>query len=127
MYSSIHSLPLDGSAGGHENYGGSLDGSNLLGDGCLVLTTDPKPRLRWTAELHDRFVDAVTQLGGPDSEYYFFTCLLKKYWLCSSEACIFVVSGILCWSELLFGYWVFVLLTIAAFNVSHLFCVSLLR
>jgi hypothetical protein len=35
--------------------------------GGLVLTTDPKPRLRWTAELHDRFVDAVAQLGGPDS------------------------------------------------------------
>ena len=35
--------------------------------GGLVLTTDPKPRLRWTAELHDRFVDAVAQFGGPDS------------------------------------------------------------
>ncbi|PSS24746.1 Protein PHR1-LIKE like [Actinidia chinensis var. chinensis] len=32
---------------------------------CLVLTSDPKPRLRWTADLHHRFVDAVTQLGGP--------------------------------------------------------------
>ncbi|KAL9262650.1 Myb family transcription factor IPN2-like protein [Drosera capensis] len=32
----------------------------------LVLTTDSKPRLRWTRELHDRFVDAVNQLGGPD-------------------------------------------------------------
>lgn len=62
MYSSIHSLPLDGVG----DYQGSLDGMNLPGDGCLVLTTDPKPRLRWTAELHDRFVDAVTQLGGPD-------------------------------------------------------------
>ncbi|XAR62582.1 hypothetical protein NMG60_11017401 [Bertholletia excelsa] len=50
MYSGIH----------------SLDGTNLPGDACLVLTTDPKPRLRWTAELHERFVDAVTQLGGPD-------------------------------------------------------------
>ncbi|KAJ9181670.1 hypothetical protein P3X46_009774 [Hevea brasiliensis] len=31
---------------------------------CLVLTSDPKPRLRWTSDLHERFVDAVTQLGG---------------------------------------------------------------
>lgn len=58
MYSAIHSLPLD--------VQGSLDGTNLPGDACLVLTSDPKPRLRWTAELHERFVDAVTQLGGPD-------------------------------------------------------------
>ncbi|XP_073302931.1 protein PHR1-LIKE 2-like [Primulina huaijiensis] len=34
-------------------------------DPCLVLTSDPKPRLRWTTDLHERFVDAVTQLGGP--------------------------------------------------------------
>lgn len=33
----------------------------------IVMTRDPKPRLRWTADLHDRFVDAVTKLGGPDS------------------------------------------------------------
>ncbi|CAL5344299.1 unnamed protein product [Camellia sinensis] len=39
------------------------------GDPCLVLTSDPKPRLRWTADLHDRFVDAVTQLGGPTIPY----------------------------------------------------------
>ncbi|PKU59696.1 Myb family transcription factor APL [Dendrobium catenatum] len=38
----------------------------VQGDSGLVLTTDPKPRLRWTVELHDRFVDAVAQLGGPD-------------------------------------------------------------
>lgn len=35
------------------------------GDPCLVLTSDPKPRLRWTTDLHERFIDAVTQLGGP--------------------------------------------------------------
>ncbi|GMI64295.1 PHR1-like 3, unfertilized embryo sac 16 [Hibiscus trionum] len=63
MYSAIRSLPLDGCVG---DYQGSLDGTNLPGDACLVLTTDPKPRLRWTAELHERFVDAVAQLGGPD-------------------------------------------------------------
>jgi SHAQKYF class myb-like DNA-binding protein len=39
--------------------------SNHKGDPCLVLTADPKPRLRWTQDLHERFVDAVTQLGGP--------------------------------------------------------------
>ncbi|CAH9080417.1 unnamed protein product [Cuscuta europaea] len=52
----------------HHNHPGamSLDGTNLPGDACLVLTADPKPRLRWTAELHERFVDAVTQLGGPE-------------------------------------------------------------
>ncbi|KAL3643300.1 hypothetical protein CASFOL_014115 [Castilleja foliolosa] len=44
-------------------YGGF--GQRGGGDPCLVLTSDPKPRLRWTADLHERFVDAVTQLGGP--------------------------------------------------------------
>ncbi|XP_042487073.1 protein PHR1-LIKE 3-like [Macadamia integrifolia] len=63
MYSGIHLI--DGSVG-HESLPGSLEGTNLPGDACLVLTSDPKPRLRWTAELHERFVDAVTQLGGPD-------------------------------------------------------------
>ncbi|KAL9318066.1 hypothetical protein ACSQ67_014583 [Phaseolus vulgaris] len=42
-----------------------------LGDPCLVLTSDPKPRLRWTADLHERFVDAVTQLGGASSQKLF--------------------------------------------------------
>ncbi|KAF3794561.1 Myb family transcription factor [Nymphaea thermarum] len=32
----------------------------------LILSTDPRPRLRWTVDLHQRFVDAVNQLGGPD-------------------------------------------------------------
>ncbi|KAF8680772.1 hypothetical protein HU200_045618 [Digitaria exilis] len=36
------------------------------GDAGLVLSTDAKPRLKWTPELHERFVEAVHQLGGPD-------------------------------------------------------------
>nr|QEX51393.1 myb-related protein 2-like isoform X8 [Cymbidium ensifolium] len=46
--------------------GRELEGTSLPVDASLVLTSDPKPRLRWTADLHDRFVDSVTQLGGPD-------------------------------------------------------------
>ena len=41
-------------------------------NGGNSLTNNPnlasKQRLRWTHELHERFVDAVAQLGGPDRE-----------------------------------------------------------
>lgn len=43
-----------------------LSGTNLPGDATMVASADPKPRLRWTPDLHDRFVDAVTQLGGSE-------------------------------------------------------------
>ncbi|KAF5475639.1 hypothetical protein F2P56_007427 [Juglans regia] len=33
-----------------------------------------KQRLRWTSDLHDRFVDAISQLGGPDSGGYTERC-----------------------------------------------------
>jgi hypothetical protein len=63
----------------------SLARNNSLAHGhhldCVASTMDPnggnnldnpslasKQRLRWTHELHERFVDAVAQLGGPDSE-----------------------------------------------------------
>ncbi|CAH8364337.1 unnamed protein product, partial [Eruca vesicaria subsp. sativa] len=32
----------------------------------LVLSRDAKPRLKWTCELHHRFIEAVNQLGGPN-------------------------------------------------------------
>ena len=44
-----------------------LYGSTLSNE---MSPADPKPRLRWTPELHERFVDAVTQLGGADSEFF---------------------------------------------------------
>jgi hypothetical protein len=45
-----------------------LRGGNVQGDSRLVLSTDAKPRLKWTSELHQRFVDAVNQLGGAESK-----------------------------------------------------------
>ncbi|RWR79654.1 myb-related protein 2-like protein [Cinnamomum micranthum f. kanehirae] len=43
-----------------------LQGANGVGDAGLVLSTDAKPRLKWTPELHERFIEAVNQLGGAD-------------------------------------------------------------
>lgn len=51
-------------AGGSTNSGGSPVASGGGGGGSAA-----KQRLRWTPELHERFVDAVTQLGGADSEF----------------------------------------------------------
>ncbi|XP_024012527.1 myb-related protein 1 isoform X2 [Eutrema salsugineum] len=39
---------------------------NDTGDSGLILSTDAKPRLKWTPDLHERFVEAVNQLGGGD-------------------------------------------------------------
>lgn len=60
--------PHQGMVGQEDMQGGSNHNHNKGGDPCLVLTADPKPRLRWTQDLHERFVDAVTQLGGASSK-----------------------------------------------------------
>ncbi|KAJ6300964.1 hypothetical protein OIU76_021718 [Salix suchowensis] len=50
----------------HQNQSGIGIGLGMQVGAQVVLTSDPKPRLRWTADLHQRFVDAVSQLGGPN-------------------------------------------------------------
>lgn len=40
--------------------------SGGAGDSGLVLSTDAKPRLKWTPDLHERFIEAVNQLGGAE-------------------------------------------------------------
>ena len=50
-------------------------------NGGNSLTSNPnlasKQRLRWTHELHERFVDAVAQLGGPDREFFLVLSLVN--------------------------------------------------
>jgi hypothetical protein len=60
----------------------------VQGDSGLVLTTDPKPRLRWTVELHERFVDAVAQLGGPDSAFPFLAAPCNGFHELVLDACV---------------------------------------
>ncbi|MCI01301.1 protein PHR1-LIKE 1-like, partial [Trifolium medium] len=62
----------------HKSQGGGAEQLANVGvlSGSAVKNVAPAPapsggggkqRLRWTSDLHDRFVDAITQLGGPDS------------------------------------------------------------
>ncbi|GFQ08205.1 myb family transcription factor apl [Phtheirospermum japonicum] len=44
-----------------------LQSVNATGDSGLVLSTDAKPRLKWTPDLHERFIEAVNQLGGAET------------------------------------------------------------
>lgn len=63
--------------GQHIDCGGSaMDPGNGGNSHSNNSNLTSKQRLRWTHELHERFVDAVAQLGGPDREYFFlYFCL----------------------------------------------------
>lgn len=60
----------------------ALQNTQQSKDMNLVLSSDAKPRLKWTPDLHQRFVDAVSQLGGPDSKYYIGRILQKCHCTC---------------------------------------------
>ncbi len=62
-------------------YAGNLisSASDASGMNSSSSAADPKPRLRWTPQLHERFVDAVTQLGGADSKLTSFSNPFSKF------------------------------------------------
>ncbi|XP_016190925.1 myb family transcription factor PHL8 isoform X2 [Arachis ipaensis] len=74
----------------------------------LVLSTDAKPRLKWTPELHQRFIEAINQLGGsekatpkslmrvmgiPGLTLYHLKSHLQKYRLGKSQPQLEICSG----------------------------------
>lgn len=66
----FQSQPLDCAASPMDPMSGSNSGSNNQ-------SLASKQRLRWTHELHERFVDAVAQLGGPDREFFYLITLVS--------------------------------------------------
>lgn len=82
--------PRGSSAAGASTNSAGSPGGGSGGGGSAA-----KQRLRWTPELHERFVDAVTQLGGPDSEL--FSCqlihhLFEKLWKMKRASSLHVFS-----------------------------------
>lgn len=67
----VRSQPLDCGASTMDPISGANNGSNNP-------NLASKQRLRWTHDLHERFVDAVAQLGGPDRE--FFSLYITLLW-----------------------------------------------
>ncbi|XP_047307229.1 myb family transcription factor PHL11-like [Impatiens glandulifera] len=46
------------------SYSAGRGGMKYPYENAVMMSRDPKPWLRWTSDLHERFVDAVTKLGG---------------------------------------------------------------
>jgi SHAQKYF class myb-like DNA-binding protein len=69
------------------NNNSSMNSNNSAGNNSNPNLAS-RQRLRWTNELHERFVDAVTQLGGPDRK--FLTILILFCFACLIKHCIFL-------------------------------------
>lgn len=47
---------------------GSQPANSFNNSGCSGGSLSSKARIRWTQDLHDRFVECVNRLGGADSK-----------------------------------------------------------
>lgn len=56
----------------------SLDIRNVVTPSSSANSAPGKPRMRWTPELHEAFVDAVNQLGGSESESFSWSSLFSS-------------------------------------------------
>lgn len=57
----------------------------------LCIYGDRKPHVRWTADLHNRFVDAVDQLGGPHGEHLLSCfCYFVCVWFVFCDICLWI-------------------------------------
>jgi len=67
--------------------------------GLVVSAADTKGRLKWTRQLHQHFVEAVTQLGGANSEFHLFDAMN----LTKDRIAGLLMVSVLCLVSLCFG------------------------